>query len=125
MAKHYEFNEDDLIFTIFTDSVEMYNSRLQEMNSDLGKYTQQQAEVDYNSVIKKQGAENFAELSFVDKKRIHNLKYFTWVEQQGKNVEELNAQWDDSNYWNERFSVVTEWDNLIDNFNREVGIEVK
>jgi len=86
---------------------------------------QQQAEVDYNSVIKKQGAENFAELSFVDKKRIHNLKYFTWVEQQGKNVEELNAQWDDSNYWNERFSVVTEWDNLIDNFNREVGIEVK
>lgn len=124
MAKYYEFNENDIIFTIFTDSVDMYNSRLEEMNETLGKYTVERAAIDLNSVIFGQGTDNFAELGYQDKKRIHNLKYFTWIEQQGKNVEELNAQWYDENYWEERFSVVPEWDSLIEKFNREVGIEL-
>ena len=29
------------------------------------------------------------ELSYYDRKRIHNLKYYTWVEQQGKSYEEI------------------------------------
>ena len=33
------------------------------------------------------------ELSYWDRKRIHNLKYYTWVEQQGKTSAELDAQW--------------------------------
>jgi hypothetical protein len=37
-----------------------------------------------------------AELTYADRKRIHNLKYYTWVEQQGKNVQDLNAQWYDT-----------------------------
>ncbi len=122
MAKYYDFNENDIIFTIFTDSVELYYSRLKEMNQNWGKYFENQAEIDWNSVIKKQGKDNFAELTYTDQKRIHNLKYFTWVEQQGKDVEELNAQWYDENYWDERFSIVPEWDRLIDNFNKEAGI---
>jgi cysteine synthase A len=124
MAKYYDFNENDIIFTIFTDSVELYYSRLKEMNQNWGKYSESQAEIDWNSVIKKQGTDNFIELTYNDQKRIHNLKYFTWVEQQGKDVEELNAQWYDENYWNERFAVVSQWDKLIDNFNREVGISL-
>jgi cysteine synthase len=124
MAKYYEFNENDTIFTIFTDSVDMYKSRLKEMTESQGEYSETQGEVDWHSVIKKQGTDNFAELSYNDKKRIHNLKYFTWIEQQGKDVDELNAQWYDENYWEERFSVVPEWDRLIDNFNREVGINL-
>ena len=92
------------------------------MNQNWGKYFENQAEIDWNSVIKKQGKDNFAELTYTDQKRIHNLKYFTWVEQQGKDVEELNAQWYDENYWDERFSIVPEWDRLIDNFNKEAGI---
>jgi hypothetical protein len=64
-------------------------------------------------------------MNFYDKKRIHNLKYFTWIEQQGKDVEELDAQWYDESYWEERFSVVTEWDKLIESFNKQVGIQVE
>jgi succinylglutamate desuccinylase len=102
----------------------MYKSRLKEMTESQGEYSETQGEVDWHSVIKKQGTDNFVELSYNDKKRIHNLKYFTWIEQQGKDVDELNAQWYDENYWEERFSVVPEWDRLIDNFNREVGINL-
>ncbi len=120
LAKYYEFNENDIIFTIFTDSVEMYNSRLKEMNDEFGPYDETQALIDWNSVIKKQSVDYFLELSHVDKKRIHNLKYFTWVEQQGKDVKELDAQWYDEEYWNERFSIAPHWDELIKEFNSKV-----
>ena len=92
------------------------------MNAKWGKYTVHQAEVDCKSIIKNQGIDYVKELSYYDKKSIHNLKYFTWIEQQGKDVEELNAQWYDENYWEERFSVVPHWDKLIEDFNRKVGL---
>ena len=120
LAKYFEFNKNDVIFTIFTDSVELYHSRLKEMNQNWGKYSIQQAEVDWNSIIKHQGIDFLKELTYFDKKTIHNLKYFTWIEQQGKNVEELNAQWYDDNYWDERFFVVPEWDKLITDFNDQI-----
>ncbi len=122
LAKYYEMNENDIIFTIFTDSVDLYNSRLKEMNDDRGNYSETQAEIDWASVIKNQSIDYFKELNYNDKKAIHNLKYFTWVEQQGKDVEELNAQWYDENYWNERFSIVPHWNKLIEEFNHQVGI---
>lgn len=121
LAKYYEMNENDVIFTIFTDSVEMYRSRLSEMNDAWGHYTKAQAELDWNEIVKRQSIDYFKELSYYDKKAIHNLKYFTWIEQQGKTVEELNAQWYDENYWNERFSSAAKWDKLIENFNNMVG----
>jgi cysteine synthase len=124
LAKYYEYNENDIILTIFTDSVEMYNSRLIEMHEKHGKYNAAHAQVDLNSVLKKQGTDNFMELSYFDRKRIHNLKYFTWVEQQGKDVAELDAQWYDENYWQERFSTANEWDMLITEFNKRSGVSV-
>ena len=122
LSKYFELNKNDIIFTIFTDSSDLYQSRLIEMNEALGSYTQQQAEIDWNVVLKNQKTDNFLELGYQEKKRIHNLKYFTWVEQQGKDVDELNAQWYDENYWKERFSVVPEWDKLITDFNQRVGL---
>ncbi|MEJ2506153.1 MAG: hypothetical protein P8Y81_07810, partial [Ignavibacteriaceae bacterium] len=121
LAKYYEYNENDIIFTIFTDSVELYYSRLKEMNENWGKYNDTQALIDYNSVIKKQGIDYLKELTYEDQRRIHNLKYFTWVEQQGKEVEELDAQWYDENYWEERFSIAPKWDKLIEDFNKKVN----
>ncbi len=121
LAKYYEFNENDVIFTIFTDSVEMYRSRLKELNESLGNYSNRQAEIDWRIAIENQKTDYIKELSYYEKKAIHNLKYFTWVEQQGKDVKELNAQWYDDDYWDERFSTVELWDKLIEEFNRAVS----
>lgn len=121
LAKYFEMNENDVIFTIFTDSVDLYNSRLKERNEAWGRYSEVQAEIDWTSVIKHQSIDYFKELNYYDKKAIHNLKYFTWVEQQGKDVVELNAQWYDENYWQQRFSVVPSWNKLIEEFNNQVG----
>jgi cysteine synthase A len=122
LAKYFEMSENDIIFTIFTDSVELYYSRLAEMNENWGAYSEHQAELDWTSVVKKQTIDYLRELSYYDRKTIHNLKYFTWVEQQGKDVEDLNAQWYVENYWSERFSVVPHWDKMIASFNKQVGL---
>ena len=63
------------------------------------------------------------EMNYYEKKRMHNLKYFTWVEQQGKTSEELNAQWYDENYWKSRYAKVDEWDQEIEEFNKRTGLQ--
>ncbi|MGC8729147.1 MAG: pyridoxal-phosphate dependent enzyme, partial [Elusimicrobiales bacterium] len=113
-AKYLELNEDDVVFTVLTDSMELYGSRIKEMRETYGKYTRENAVRDYHRYLMGQSIDYIKELSYYDKKAIHNLKYFTWVEQQGKTVEELNAQWYDENYWRERFNVTPIWDKLID-----------
>lgn len=125
MAKYFEYNENDIIFTIFTDSAEMYLSRLLEMNRDYGTYSELQAQLDWEVCLLNQSIDYLKELSYYDKKQIHNLKYFTWVEQQGKTAEELNQQWYDEEYWSKRFNIVPEWDCLIKAFNEKTGLAEK
>ena len=57
------------------------------------------------------------ELSYPDRKRIHNLKYYTWVEQQGKTFDEIQAQWYDPDYWTSIQAMVDPIDALIAEFN--------
>ncbi len=61
-------------------------------------------------------------MGYYDRKAVHNLKYFTWVEQQGKSSEELNAQWQPE-FWEEMFNgEIVAFERLIAEFNREVGL---
>jgi hypothetical protein len=60
------------------------------------------------------------ELDYYAKKRIHNLKYFTWIEQQGKDLSELNAQWYDEEYWTKIAAQAPEIDKLISEFNKDL-----
>jgi cysteine synthase A len=63
------------------------------------------------------------ELSYYDRKRMHNLKYFTWVEQQDKSVEELNQQWYAyPEFWDRIHRQVDEIDQLIHDFNARSGV---
>lgn len=116
-AKYFELNEDDIIFTVFTDSAEMYGSRIAEQSAAKGEYTSLQAALDIEAALNCQQCDNYLELSYQDKKRIHNLKYYTWVEQQGKTYEEILAQWEPE-YWQETFETnLEELDAAITAFN--------
>ena len=119
-AKYYELGENDVVFTMFTDSMEMYGSRITELNRDRGAYDQRQADRDYDR-LSGISLDHVLELSQVDKRRVHQLKYFLWVEQLGKTVEELRAQWDDSeNYWSCIRTQADALDTMIEEFNAEV-----
>ncbi len=62
------------------------------------------------------------ETGYWDRKRIHNLKYYTWVEQQGKTYEEIQAQWYDRDYWTSFQKQIPEIDELIKQFNEMTGL---
>ena len=122
MVKYYEYNEHDVVFTVATDSMEMYQSRLAELNQEHGSYSEIRAHIDYERYLQGIDDEGVLELNYRDKKRMHNLKYFTWVEQQGKTVEELDAQWYDDSYWTSKFHLADEWDEKIEAFNDKTGL---
>jgi cysteine synthase A len=122
MAKYYEMNEHDVVFTILTDSMELYTSRLGEQRQEFGEYSESQAAADYARYLRGVTSDNMLELSYADRKRVHNLKYYTWVEQQGKTYPEIQAQWYDPDYWTEFQSQAAEIDELIKEFNSDVGI---
>lgn len=123
MARYFEMTERDVIVTVFTDSMDLYQSRLQELNESQGAYKRESAVRDHHRHLLGLGIDHMLELGHYDRKRIHNLKYFTWVEQQGKEVQELDAQWYDSpDYWRAIQSQVEQIDRAIRDFNRETGL---
>lgn len=121
-AKAFEMTGDDIIITIATDSADMYKSRLEELSAEKGKYNDIQAVKDFEKCILGTRADTMKELTYNDRKAIHNLKYFTWVEQQGKEVEDLNQLWYDREIWNKLFLQVNHWDKLINEFNDRTGL---
>jgi cysteine synthase A len=98
-AKYYDLEETDVVLTVFTDSMEMYGSRLEEYDKARQPITELDAAGIYHRWLLGQCADNVQELSYQQRKRVHNLKYYTWVEQQGKSHAEIQAQWFQKDYW--------------------------
>jgi cysteine synthase len=121
-ARFFEMGPKDMLFTVATDSMELYGSRLEEEREIHGPYSETSAAVHHQRHLLGAGIDHMLELGYWDRKRIHNLKYFTWVEQQGKSVEELDAQWYDDDYWTTHFHAWEEWDRQIGEFNERTGL---
>jgi len=121
-AKYYELTDEDVVLTVNTDSMELYQSRLKEMHDEHGTYTEAEAAADYARYIEGIATDYLQELTYEDRRRVHNLKYFTWVEQQGKTYEEIQAQWYERDYWTSIQGQITEMDELITAFNKKVGL---
>ena len=121
-AKYFEMGENDVVVTVLTDSMELYQSRILEMRQQMGEYTETDAAADYARYLLGQDTDNLLELRYTDRRRVHNLKYYTWVEQQGKTYEEILDQWYQPNYWTDIQKQVPEIDALITEFNRRVGL---
>lgn len=121
-AKYYEMGENDIMLTVLTDSMELYNSRIEEMHAEMGAYTKADAAADYARWLLGQTTDNLEELRYTDRRRVHNLKYYTWVEQQGKTYQEIQSQWYDKDYFTEIQNQADEIDKLIEDFNKDVGL---
>ena len=121
-ARYFELNKDDIVITILTDSMDLYDSRKKEMHEAYGKFMREDAAKIYYHALENQKIDNMLELSYYEKLRIHNLKYFTWIEQQGRELEELNRQWYDRNYWKNIQNLAPEIDREIERFNKEAGL---
>jgi hypothetical protein len=120
-ARWYELDEQDIVLTVLTDSMELYGSRTAELRAERGSYERTSAAIDYARYLMGCTVDYVEELGYWDRKRIHNLKYYTWVEQQGKTYGEIEAQWYDRDYWRGIHAQVDEIDALIEQFNERVA----
>ncbi len=120
-ARYFELDADDVMVTVFTDSMQLYRSRIDDLIAERGALTELEAARAMGGAIEHQGIDNMAELTYYERLRIHNLKYYTWIEQQGMDSEELTAQWYDREYWNRVQAQAPHIDAMIDEFNAEVA----
>lgn len=101
-AKYYKLGKDDLVVTVCTDGLDRYGSVMNDMRRDYGVVDEVEAVARVRSLFHARTTDYIWEGNADNRARWHNLKYYTWVEQQGKTVEELDAQKDPKWWENEQ-----------------------
>jgi cysteine synthase len=117
-AKYFQLGPDDAVVTVATDDASMYAS---ERDKALRKHFHGQFDrVSAGEVFAEHllgaATDHLLELSLVDRTRIFNLGYYTWVEQQGVSVADFNAR-RDPRFWRELRKMLPAWDEMIGEFN--------
>jgi cysteine synthase len=120
-AKYYDMDDRDVIFTVLTDSADLYASRLDELATQHGRYTVEHAAYAKARYLDGIATDHVRELTYHDRKALHNFKYFTWVEQQGRTSEELRELWQPE-FWERTFAQADEWDEQIKAFNERTDV---
>ena len=108
-VKFYGLGRDDLVVTICTDAIDRYHSVMDQMTATYGRMDETEAAVRLVSIFHAQKLDWIDEVTRRTSNQWHNLKYYTWVEQQGKTVEELNAQ----RQWEAQQARIADVDRLI------------
>ena len=124
VAKHLDLGAEDVIMTVATDSAEMYGS---EQRSFLRRrYPDGFDEVNAGEIFSRhlEGIvdDHVLELTHVDRKRVFNLGYYTWVEQHGTSIDDFDRR-RDQRFWRGLVDSIPAWDKLIREFNMEVGVQ--
>jgi hypothetical protein len=122
-AKHHCWGPDDVIVTIATDGSNMYPSeRAKTLARQFGGTF---AERDAAAVVAEHLAgadtDHVLECTEVDRRRIFNLGYFTWIEQQGLDLDLFEARRHQS-FWQSMWPIVDRWDEQIAEFNAHTGV---
>lgn len=111
-AKYYQLGKDDVIVTVATDSLERYHSVMDWIRAKEGALTEVKAVGYLERIFHGAATDWIAPGTLENRERWHNLKYYTWVEQQGKTVEELEAQRNPA-WWQQHQAMVQEIDERL------------
>ena len=117
-AKHLGLGRDDVIITVATDGAAMYATENDKAVHTYfgGTFDEVNAGEVWAGEIKRMATDHLLELSHIDRSRIYNLGYFTWVEQQGVAIEDFDGRRDQS-FWDGLLDLVPAWDAMIEEFN--------
>ncbi|HUP94251.1 MAG TPA: pyridoxal-phosphate dependent enzyme [Burkholderiales bacterium] len=122
IAKRFELGASDAIITIATDSAALYES-------ERATYLKRRFAHGFDAVhageifgehLQGIADDHLMELSFLDRRRVFNLGYYTWVEQQGVSVEDFDRRKDPA-FWKALQDSIPAWDKLISDFNDDTG----
>ena len=96
-ARHLGLGPRQAVVTVATDGFDRYPSVLRRLDRERGPMTGAEARRRL-AFFREPTSEWLLEGTAEARRRWHNQKYFTWVEQQGKTVAELRAQ-EDPAFW--------------------------
>ncbi len=118
-ARHFKLTEDDNIITVATDGVDRYHSVMEQLTRDYGALDRTESKHRFEQIILGARTDWIFEGTVENRQRWHNLKYYTWVEQQGKTVEELDSQ-RKSSFWEREQALVNETDELLIQYRKRI-----
>ena len=121
-AKSWNLGPSDVIATVATDGSDMYSSERERIIEERfgGRFDEAAAAEVHARYMLAAGTDHFEELRHVDRNRVFNLGYFTWVEQQNVALEHFEARRDQA-FWRALKDRVPQWDELIVAMNRRVA----
>jgi cysteine synthase len=111
-ARHYRLGAGDAVFTIATDGIDRYGSVMAEMTRTRGALDEEQAARHLETIFHARSDAYFLDGTPHARDCWANLKYFTWVEQQGRSVDELRRQ-REPDYWEAEQARIPEIDRRI------------
>ena len=111
-AQHFGLGKRDVVVIPATDNIERYHSTMRDADARYGKLDACESAVRIESILKSQKCDWFKDGTPENRRQWHNLKYYTWVEQQGMTVEALNAQLDPE-WWLQHQARVSDIDSKI------------
>ena len=122
MAKYHGWGREHVIVTVATDGYELY---LSEHEKILARdFPNGFNAVDAGEVFAQHLAgadtDHMRQLDTVERNRVFNLGYYTWVEQQGVDVSDFDARRNQS-FWDALRPLTETWDGLITEFNGRTG----
>ena len=122
IAKRLELGASDAIITIATDSAALYVSERASFlaREYSGGFDEVHAGEIFGQHVQGVADDHLIELTHVDRRRVFNLGYYTWVEQQGVSVEDFDRRKDPA-FWTELQASIPAWDKLIKDFNEDTG----
>jgi cysteine synthase A len=123
LAKRLELDESDAVMTIATDGSDLYVS---ERAAHLRRHYQRgfdevNAGEVYGRHLQGIADDHLIELTHVDRRRVFNLGYYTWVEQQGVSIEDFDRRKSPA-FWKALQDAIPAWDKLIADFNEDTGV---
>jgi hypothetical protein len=124
-AKLLGLGADDVIVTVATDGAALYRSELGRITArDFpGGFEHADAAESFCRYMLGAGTDDALECTQVDRARIFNLGYYTWVEQQGVTLERFEVR-RSQDFWRSIRGVVSVWDDLIEEFNARSAVTV-
>ena len=117
LAKKMKLTKDDAIITVATDGADLYKTELAKTKKQFSKiYDQITCAEIFAKNFDAISVDHTLELSQIDKERIFNLGYYTWVEQQGTSLEEFENRRNQS-FWDKHYKDMISLDEKIKEFN--------
>jgi cysteine synthase len=123
LARSRGYGPDDVVMTIATDSARLYETEMQAAQAKFfpDGFSPADAGGVFASCLAETSTKHVLPLGPAERRRIFNLGYFTWVEQQGISVEDFDSRKEQS-FWQGVAASAPLWDAVIQEFNAEAGI---